>query len=162
MDCCNRPSRRQALLWTGLAASAAAITSATSASASTSDILVTDVEVATVTDTSVIVTWFTGSSTAVDAYGFPAPVATDTEVQLAPFDVTTLTAGTYQTVYSDSTPTAYHYAEVTGLTPGTPYAYQALSSGQVAVRTSMQFPVGVGGSLDYANVFETLQKGRRQ
>jgi 3',5'-cyclic-AMP phosphodiesterase len=144
------------MLWAGLAASAAAVASATPASASTSDILVTDVEVATVTDTSVIVTWFTGSATAVDAYGFPAPVTTDSELQLAPFDVTTLTAGTYQTVYYDSTPTAYHYAEVTGLTPGTAYAYQALSAGQVAVRTSMQFPVGVGGSLDYANVFETL------
>jgi 3',5'-cyclic-AMP phosphodiesterase len=144
------------MLWAGLAASAAAVVSATPASASTSDILVTDVEVATVTDTSVIVTWFTGSTTTVDAYGFPAPVAADSELQLAPFDVTTLTPGTYQTVYSDSTPTAYHYAEVTGLTPGTAYAYQALSAGQVAVRTSMQFPVGVGGSLDYDNVFETL------
>jgi Icc protein len=156
MDCCNRPSRRQALLWAGIAASATAVASATSASAATSNVLVTDVEVSTVTDTSVIITWFTGSTTTVDEYGFPAPVATDSELQLAPFNTTTLTAGTYQTVYSDSTPTAYHYAEVSGLEPGTAYAYQALSNGQVAVRTSMQFPVGVGGSLDYANVFETL------
>jgi 3',5'-cyclic-AMP phosphodiesterase len=156
MDCCNRPSRRQALLWAGIAASATAVASATSASAATSNVLVTDVEVSTVTDTSVIITWFTGSTTTVDEYGFPAPVATDSELQLAPFNTTTLTPGTYQTVYSDSTPTAYHYAEVSGLEPGTAYAYQALSNGQVAVRTSMQFPVGVGGSLDYANVFETL------
>lgn len=156
MDCCNRPSRRQALLWAGLAASATAVASATPASAAASDVLVTDVEVSTVTDTSVIVTWFTGSTTTLDEYGFPAPVATDSGLQLAPFSTTTLTPGTYQTVYSDSTPTAYHYAEVSGLEPGTAYAYQALSNGQVAVRTSMQFPVGAGGSLDYANVFQTL------
>lgn len=156
MDCCKIPSRRQALLWAGLAASATAVVSAAPASAAASNVLVTDVEVSTVTDTSVIVTWFTGSTTAVDEYGFPAPVATDSELQLAPFTTTTLTTGTYQTVYQDSTPTAHHYAEVHGLEPGTAYAYQALSNGQVAARTSMQFPVGFGGSLDYANVFATL------
>lgn len=110
----------------------------------------------TVTDTSVIITWFTGSATAVDAYGFPAPVGCDSELRLAVFNTTTLTPGPYQTVFQDSTPTAYHYAEVHGLEPGTAYAYQALSYGQVAARGSMQFPVGVGGSLDYANVFATL------
>ena len=36
--------------------------------------VVTDLEVATVTDTSVILTWFTGSATETDQYGFPAPV----------------------------------------------------------------------------------------
>ena len=44
-----------------------------------------------------------------------------------------------------STPTAYHYAEVTGLQPDTPYFYVAMSNGQTAQQTSMQFPVGVGG-----------------
>ena len=92
MECC-RPSRRQALLWGSLAAAtplvaggaataASAATAATPASASTSSLLVIDLEVATVTDTSVVITWFTGSATAVDQYGFPEPVATDTELQL--------------------------------------------------------------------------------
>jgi hypothetical protein len=53
-------------------------------------VLVTDVEVSTVTDTSVIITWFTGSATTLDEYGFPAPVATDSELRLAPFNTTTL------------------------------------------------------------------------
>jgi Icc protein len=45
---------------------------------------------------------------------------------------------------------------VTGLEPGQAYAYVALSNGRQAQQTSMQFPVGVGGSLDYPGVFTTL------
>jgi predicted phosphodiesterase len=150
-------------MWGGLAAAAAAtplaITGAEPArAASASDIVVIDLEVATVTDTSVVITWFTGSSTETDEYGFPAPVATDTVLQLGSADLTTLTLvpGTLQTVLDDETPTAYHYAEVTGLQPNTPYYYVAMSSGQTAQQTSMQFPVGVGGSLDYPGIFSTL------
>ena len=160
MDCCG-PSRRQALLWGSLAAAVPAIVggvSAETANASTTNLLVTDLEVATVTDTSVIITWFTGSTTAVDTYGFPLPVAADTELQIGQWDPTTLTLvpGTLKTVFQDSTPTPYHYAEVTGLEPGTPYGYVALSNGQQAQQSSMQFPVGVGGSLDYPGTFTTL------
>lgn len=112
----------------------------------------------TVTDTSVVITWFTGSATAVDSYGFPQPIAADTELQLGSADPTTLTVvpGSLKTVFHDTTPTPYHYAEVSGLTPGQMYAYVALSNGQQAQQTSMQFPVGVGGSLDYPGVFTTL------
>ena len=162
MECCNpTASRRQALLWGSLAASApliAAGAAATPASASTNGMLVTDLEVATVTDTSVIITWFTGSATAVDQYGFPEPVGADTELQLGQVDLATLTIvpGSLKTVFSDSTSTPYHYAEVHGLEPGTLYAYLALSNGQQAQQTSMQFPVGVGGSLDYPGTFTTL------
>jgi len=160
MDCC-KPSRRQALLWGSLAAAVPAIVggvSAQAASASTTSLLVTDLEVATVTDTSVVITWFTGSTTAVDTYGFPLPVAADTELQLGQVDPTTLTIvpGSLKTVLQDSTATPYHYAEVSGLEPGTTYGYVALSNGQQAQQTSMQFPVGVGGSLDYPGIFTTL------
>jgi len=149
-------------MWGSLAATAAAtplaLTGAAPASASSSDVLVIDLEVATVTDTSVVITWFTGSSTETDEYGFPAPVATDTVLQLGSADLTTLTLvpGTLKTVLDDATPTAYHYAEVTGLQPDTPYFYVAMSNGQTAQQTSMQFPVGVGGSLDYPGIFSTL------
>jgi 3',5'-cyclic AMP phosphodiesterase CpdA len=165
MDCCG-PSRRQALLWGGLAAAvptivggiAASPASASTSGASTSDLLVTDLEVATVTDTSVIITWFTGSASQTGTYGFPLPVATDTELQIGQWDTTTLTLvpGTLTTVFSDSTATPYHYAEVTGLEPGTAYGYVALSNGQQASQSSMQYPVGVGGSLDYPGTFTTL------
>jgi hypothetical protein len=61
------------------------------AKASSSDLLVIDLEVATVTDTSVIITWFTGSATQTDSYGFPLPATADTELQLGQVDLTTLT-----------------------------------------------------------------------
>ncbi|HSZ41141.1 MAG TPA: metallophosphoesterase family protein [Trebonia sp.] len=165
MDCC-RPSRRQALLWGSLAAAAPVIVGglsvedakASTTGASSSGLLAIDLEVATVTDTSAVITWFTGSATQTDEYGFPLPVATDTQLQIGQWDTTTLTLvpGTLQTVFSDSTATPYHYAEVTGLEPGTAYGYVALSNGQQAQQTSMQFPVGVGGSLDYPGTFTTL------
>ena len=84
MDCCG-PSRRQALLWAGLAATAGALatggtaeteaagaaTTAGPATAAGGELLVRDLDVVTVTDTSVVITWFTGSPTAQDAFGFP-------------------------------------------------------------------------------------------
>jgi 3',5'-cyclic-AMP phosphodiesterase len=72
MACCG-PSRRQALLGQPRRrrTSHRGRVSVESAKASTTDLLVTDLEVATVTDTSVIITWFTGSTTEVDTYGFP-------------------------------------------------------------------------------------------
>jgi 3',5'-cyclic-AMP phosphodiesterase len=159
MDCC-RPSRRQALLWGSLAASAplVAASAATPASASSSDLLVTDLECVTVTDTSVVITWFTGSATQTDQYGFPLPVAANTELQLGLVDLATLSVipGSMKTVLQDDSPTPYHYAEVGGLEPNTTYAYVALSNGQQAQQTSMQFPVGAGGSLDYPGIFTTL------
>ena len=59
-----------------------------SAKASTTDLLATGLEVATVTDTSVIITWFTGSTTEVDTYGFPLPVAAGTTLQIGLVDLT--------------------------------------------------------------------------
>ncbi|MGH3421430.1 MAG: hypothetical protein ACRDOD_17800, partial [Streptosporangiaceae bacterium] len=95
--------------------------------------------------------------TETDQYGFPAPVHADTELQLGLVDPATLTIvpGSLKIVLQDATPTAYHYAEVHGLTPGTFYAYVALSGGQQAQPSSMQFPVGAGGSLDYPGTFTT-------
>jgi hypothetical protein len=159
MDCC-RPSRRQALLWGSLAAAAplVAASAADPAAASSSDLLVTDLECVTVTDTSVVITWFTGSATQTDQYGFPLPVPSNTELQLGLVDLQTLSVipGSMKTVLQDDARTPYHYAEVGGLEPNTTYAYVALSSGQQAQQTSMQFPVGAGGSLDYPGIFTTL------
>ncbi|MBO0802987.1 MAG: metallophosphoesterase family protein [Nocardiopsaceae bacterium] len=160
MDCCG-PSRRQALLWGGLAASVPAIVGGISvrdAKADTTNLLVTDLEVATVTDTSVIITWFTGSATRKDEYGFPMPVAADTVLQLGDVDLATLSIvpGSLKTVFSEDEPTPYHYAEVGGLEPGKLYAYVATSNGQKAQQSSMQYPVGAGGSLDYPGTFTTL------
>jgi hypothetical protein len=82
MDCC-RPPRRQALLRGSLAAvpAIAGGVSAESARASTTDLLVTGLEVATVTGTSVIITWFTGPATEAGTCGFPLPIAAGTALQ---------------------------------------------------------------------------------
>jgi hypothetical protein len=159
MDCCEDAgaTRRQALLWGSLLA-AAPLAVAGSAHADASDLVVRDVEVVTLTDTSVVVTWFTGSKSAVDAYGRPLPTNADTELLLGDVDLSTgaPVPGTLKTVLHDTTPTPYHYAEVTGLEPGRPYAYVARSAGIVAAQTTIQFPVGVGGSMDFPGTFQTL------
>jgi 3',5'-cyclic-AMP phosphodiesterase len=159
MDCC-RPSRRQALLWGSLAATVplVAASEAAPAAASSSDLLATDLECVTVTDTSVVITWFTGSATQTDQYGFPLPVPSNTELRLGLVDLQTLSVipGSMKTLLQDDSRTPYHYAEVGGLEPNTTYAYVALSNGQLAQQASMQFPVGVGGSLDYPGIFTTL------
>ncbi len=157
-DCCgNGSTRRQALLWASLLA-AAPLAGESVARADSSGLLVCDVEVATVTDTSVVITWFTGSATALDAYGQPQPAPADTELLLGGVDPNTgfPVPSTLRPVLHDSTPTAYHYAEVTGLEPGRPYSFAARSNGVVAAQTSIQFPVGVGGSQDIPGTFTTL------
>ncbi|AEW92489.1 MULTISPECIES: metallophosphoesterase family protein [Streptomycetaceae] len=153
MDCCP-PSRRQALLWTGLAAVATtALGAAPAAHATAPDaLLVTDLDVVTVTDTSVVITWFSGSRTERDRYGAPAPVPGDTELLLGdPGNPASL-----RTVLHEDGPTAFHYAEVHGLEPGRTYAFEARTAGRPAQQSSLQFP-GSGGSMDLPGVFTTLQ-----
>jgi Icc protein len=155
MDCCPS-SRRQALAWAGLAAVlpfADVATGAGAASAATrpKGLLVTDLDVVTVTDTSVVITWFTGSTTEVDRYGAPAPVPTDTELLLGEPG----NPGSLRTVFHDTSPTAFHYAEVHGLEPGRTYAFQGRSAGRVAQQSALQFP-GSGGSMDAPGLFTTL------
>ena len=113
--------------------------------------LVIDLEVVTVTDTSVILTWFTGSAAQTDAYGRPAPLPADTQVLLGEPG----RPATMRTALHDTEPTAYHYAEITGLEPGRAYAYQARSAGRAAMQTSLQFP-GAHGSFDIPGAFTTL------
>jgi hypothetical protein len=115
------------------------------------DLQVRDLEVVTVTDSSVAVTWFSGSAGEVDRYGAPLPVAADTELLLGEPG----RPGTLRTVLHDPTPTAYHHAEVSALAPGRSYGFEARSDGVRAVQTSLQFP-GSGGSGDVPGAFTTL------
>jgi Icc protein len=167
MDCCH-PSRRQALRWSGLVAATPLVanvlepgsTAYAASPASVSDVpagalLVQDVEVVTVTDTSVVVTWFTGSATDVDRYGRPKPVPTDTELLLG--DVGK--PDSLRTRLHVTDPTPFHYAEVTGLEPGRTYAFEARSAGKPARPTSLQFP-GAAGSTDMPGQFTTLATPR--
>ncbi|WP_235916706.1 metallophosphoesterase [Antrihabitans cavernicola] len=102
---------------------------ATPARAQSEPMIASDLEVVTVTATSVIVTWTTVSPTRVDQVGRPFPLDADTELRLAPADGT----GPPKQVFHDATPTPFHYAEVHGLEPGRPYRFEAYSDGVRAV-----------------------------
>lgn len=83
-------------------------------------VLVTDLEVVTITASSAVLTWTTLGP---DGSGAPVPVETDGEVWLGPAD------GALRQVFAETEPTAFHYAEVTGLEPGRRYRFQARSLG---------------------------------
>ena len=97
-------------------------------------------ELVTLTETSAIVTWFTGDPTRVDEAGRAAPMPADTEVLLG-----TSPANLRQVVY-DATPTPYHYAEITGLEPGQTYFYVARSGGLPATAAISTFGNPAGTS----------------
>ncbi|WP_216897082.1 metallophosphoesterase [Nocardia alni] len=88
-------------------------------------IVASDLEVVTVTDRSVILTWTTRAR---ESSGRLRPVDADTEVRIAPAD----SIGPAPTRYLDSQRTAYHYAEITGLEPGRRYRFEAYSGGHRA------------------------------
>lgn len=81
-----------------------------------------DLELITVTDRSVAVSWTTAAP---DPAGRWRPVAADTELALGPAN----SRKPLPVVHSDSTPTAFHYVEVQGLEPGRPYWLEARSRG---------------------------------
>ncbi|GAB2702180.1 metallophosphoesterase [Nocardia thraciensis] len=89
--------------------------------------IATDLEVVTITDTSVVLTWTT---LAADAGGAPAPVTAGTEVRLAPAD-SRAPATAHFPAGSERTP--FHYAEIDGLEPGRTYRFEAWSDGVRAV-----------------------------
>lgn len=122
MSCCG-PNRRQ-LLTLLAAAAALPVLGTNTARAQPDSLSVTDLEVVTVTDGSAVLTWTTYGN---DGSGNPVPVDTDSEVWLGPADGSGL-----RQVFGDSTPTAYHYAEIIGLDPGRAYRFEARSRGIAA------------------------------
>ncbi|MFE3291388.1 metallophosphoesterase [Rhodococcus sp. NPDC059234] len=84
-----------------------------------------DLEVVTITDTSIVVTWATVSAVRVDDHGMPLPLAADTELRLGPAD----SPAAPRVVLRDDNPTPFHYAEVHGLEPGREYRFEAYSNG---------------------------------
>lgn len=88
--------------------------------------VVSDLEVVTVTDRSAILTWTTRAR---NRNGRLLPVTADTEVRITHAD-SRVPARTH---YLDSRPTAYHYAEIEGLEPGRSYRFEAYSDGRRAV-----------------------------
>ena len=90
-----------------------------------------NLELVTVTDTSVVITWFTGDPTRLDAFGRPRPVAAPGRVLMG----TSSDPRSWEVV-STHPSTAYHYAEIKGLRPGTTYWWRAESNGRTATPTT--------------------------
>lgn len=125
---CHEPSRRTVL--TALAAAAALPVGGFGLLASRSlSMTARDLEIATVSDQSVAVSWTTAAA---DPVGRWRPVAADTEFALGPAD----SRKSLRVVHTDSTPTAFHYVEIGGLEPGRPYRLEARSRGVRAVSGS--------------------------
>ncbi|MFH5207982.1 metallophosphoesterase family protein [Antrihabitans spumae] len=133
MSCCG-PSRRRLLTMMAAGVVLPMVIPGRSGSAGADPIplLATDLEVVTVTDTSVVVTWSTVSPQGSDAFGRPLPVAANTELRIGPADSVTAP----KVLGFDDTPTGYHYAEVHGLEPGREYRFEAYSNGVRAVPTN--------------------------
>ncbi|MEU1210438.1 metallophosphoesterase [Nocardia sp. NPDC005825] len=141
MSCCG-PNRRQAL---SLLAAAAALPLARpgSARAQADSLIATDLEVVTITERSAVLTW-----TTLGADGLA--VETDSEVWLGPADGSGL-----RQVFGDSRPTAYHYAEVTGLEPGRAYRFEARSAG-IPAAPALNVATRLPDTPESRGVFTTL------
>ena len=141
-------TRRQLLQWAGLVAATPFLTALDDTAhaygmtkqASAGPMLPINLELVTLTETTAILTWFTGDPSRPDSMGRLAPVPADTVVLLG-----TATSA-LQRVFFDATPTPYHYVELTGLEPGQTYFYVAQSGGVPATSSFNAFGNGVGSS----------------
>ncbi|MBH0777370.1 metallophosphoesterase [Nocardia bovistercoris] len=122
MSCCG-PTRRTLLGAMAVATLSSAL-GAGASRAQRNSLIATDLELVTVTDRSVIMTWTT---VAPDASGQPVPVASSGAVRVAPVGSAPVT------MYESAEPTPFHYAEITGLEPGRRYIFEAESEGVRAV-----------------------------
>lgn len=88
-----------------------------------------DLEVATVTDTSVAFTWATYAPGILTPYGLAQPtVNAGEEVLVGPAD-----GGRMRVVHADDRPRGYHHVVVEGLEPGRAYRFECRSNGVRAV-----------------------------
>ncbi len=142
--CCHL-SRRQFLRWAALVGATPLVSALVDqerayAQSSGATALPINLELVTLTETSAVITWFTGDPVRPDAMGRFAAVPADTEVLLgtSPQNLTS--------VYHDTTPTPYHYVELTGLEPGQTYLYVARSGGVAATPSTTAYGNPVGTS----------------
>lgn len=93
-----------------------------------SSLVVTDLEIVTLTPTSVTFSWTTRTGLQTSDDTVPPLHAADTEVRLAP----ALHRGTLPSIYHDPTPRGVHLITIRGLTPNTRYRFECRSQNIVA------------------------------
>jgi 3',5'-cyclic-AMP phosphodiesterase len=148
MPCCCHLTRRQLLQWAGLVAATPLLSAlddtarayGMTRAAAAGPVAAINLELVTLTETTAILTWFTGDPSQPDSMGRLKPVPADTEVLLGP------SPASLQQVHFDAAPTPYHYVELSGLEPGQPYFYVARSGGVPATASANAFGNGVGTS----------------
>jgi hypothetical protein len=142
---CGGMSRREFLRWSALVAATPLLPTPWEqrayAQSAAAVALPINLELVTLTETSAIITWFTGDPTQPDPMGRLAPAPADTEVLLG------TSPASLQVVHHDATPTPYHYVEISGLEPEQTYFYVARSNGMAAVAAVSGFgnPAGTSG-----------------
>jgi len=148
--CCHL-TRRQLLQWAALVAASPLLSALDDAeraygltrtqAQAAGPAVALNLELVTLTETSVVLTWITGDPTRPDSVGRPAPVPADTEVLLG------TSPASLKSVFHDSHATPYHYAEITGLEPGQTYFFVAQSGGVPALPAVSSFGSPLGDSL---------------
>ncbi|HEY0539494.1 MAG TPA: metallophosphoesterase family protein [Actinoallomurus sp.] len=149
MTCC-RPDRRDLLRLSAIVAGTSLVPLAGSRRAYASAVRPANLELVTLTETSAIVTWYTGEPGTDDGLGRMKPAPADGEV------VYGTRPGRLDRTAHGAADTAYHYVELTGLEPGRTYYYQARSGGRTATPTPVAGAAGgTAGSGTFA--FRTPQ-----
>ncbi|MFI9506641.1 metallophosphoesterase [Nocardia sp. NPDC052566] len=143
--CCGLS--RRSLLRAASAAALLPVVRAGSAGAQPNPLIATDLEVVTITESSVILTW----TTLTPGPAGLLPTDAGTEVLLGPADATRAPA----TAFADAEPTPYHYAELDGLEPGRTYRFEARSNG-VRATPALTLTTLAPGTPEATGEFTTL------
>lgn len=151
MICC-RPSRRELIRWSAVVAGASLVPALDGTSARAAQaVRPVNLELVTVTETTAVVTWYTGVPWTDDGLGRMKPATSDAEVVFG-----THPSRLTRTAHGPSG-TPYHYVEITGLEPGRTYYYQARSSGRRATPTFLAFGQSAGTPTGDVFAFTTPQ-----
>ncbi|MFD0691514.1 purple acid phosphatase family protein [Actinomadura fibrosa] len=151
MICC-RPGRRELLRWSAVVAGATLLPAfdrdlvyADARAAGPDAARPVNLELVTLTETSAVLTWYTGVPGTDDGLGRMKPAPSDAEVVYG-----THPSRMTKTAHGPSG-TPYHYVELTGLEPGRTYYYQARSCGQAATPTALA--AGQAAGVPHGDVF---------
>ncbi|MER6813457.1 metallophosphoesterase family protein [Spirillospora sp. NPDC000708] len=131
MICC-RPGRRDLLRWSAIVAGAGLLPALDPPSARAAGTArPVNLELVTLTETSAVLTWYTGVPGTDDGLGRMRPAPSDAEVLYG-----THPSRLTRTAHGPSG-TPYHYVELTDLEPGRTYYYKARSNGVAATATGL-------------------------
>ncbi|MFG2249418.1 fibronectin type III domain-containing protein [Spirillospora sp. NPDC048823] len=125
--------------WSAIVASASLVPALDGTSArAADDVRPVNLELVTVTETTAVLTWYTGIPGTDDGLGRMKPAPSDAEVVYGthPSRLTSTAHGL--------SGTPYHYVELTGLEPGRTYYYKAFSRGRAATPTFLAFGQSAG------------------